>query len=245
MQKLLLVYLNRIAMKFDQYTELRASGDGIISYGLFRRSSQLISLVEREISEGNLTKLRIVDFGCYDGAMMTKLSQRYSDICESAIGFDIFPHGQPEDIEEHKIRFIKWDLHQQMPYPLEDASQNLLIAAAFFKHHRSPEKFLRECDRILSKDGVLIMLDPRSWVVRIGFLFKYFIKKDNPNLWDKSSVEDLIAKCGLENSLEISRYEPYWVAPNKKLFDIGLENLMPGFLKRFLALHQSIVIKKR
>jgi len=231
-------------MKFDQYTELRASGEGIISYGLFRRSSQLMSLVEREIHENHLDKLRIVDFGCYDGAMMKKFSQQHSDVYENAIGFDLFPHGEPEDLEQHKIHFIKWDLQQKFPYPLEDESQNLLIASAFFKHHHAPEKFLHECNRILSKDGVLIMLDPRCWVVRIGFLFKYFIKKDNPNLWHKSSVENLIASCGLEKSLQISRYEPYWVAPNKKIFDTGFENILPGFLKRFLALHQSIVIKK-
>lgn len=231
-------------MKFDQYTELRSVGEGIIGYGLSRRTSQLLKLVDRFVAEDGVEALKVIDFGCYDGAMMAKLANRYKSIFTKAVGLDIFPHGVPEDELHGAIRFIKLDLWKEIPYPLEDGDYNLLVASAFFKHHRSPEPFLKECFRLLQKHGVLIMLDPCPWVVQVGMKFKYFVKEDNPNPWSKRSVEVMIENTGLKDNFVICDYERYWVAPNKKLFDLGIESWIPNFLIRRFGLHQSIVIKK-
>lgn len=231
-------------MKFDQYDVLRSNGSGIISYGLFRRSTQLLKLVDKEIQDNHITDLRMADFGCYDGAMMKSLSERHREIYDYAIGLDLFPHGKPSDIVENQIRFLQRDLWKEIPYPLADNSFNLLIASAFFKHHRDPKSFLQECCRVLTKDGILIMLDPCPWVVKIGFALNYFIAEDNPNLWNRTIVENLLKTAGLENLLFISSYERYWVAPNKRLYSLGLENFVPDFLINRIGLHQSIIIRK-
>lgn len=231
-------------MKFNQYNELRSVDEGIIGYGLSRRTSQLLKLVDRFVAEDNVEALKVIDFGCYDGAMMLKLANRHESIFTKAVGLDLFPHGVPEDNLHGAIRFIKRDLWKEIPYPLEAGEYNLLVASAFFKHHRSPEPFLKECYRLLQKNGILIMLDPCPWVVQIGMIFEYFVKEDNPNLWSKHRVAKMIENAGLKDRFVICGYERYWLAPNKKLFDLGLESWTPNFLVQRFGLHQSIVIKK-
>lgn len=231
-------------MKFNQYAELRSANDGIIAYGLQRRSSQLLKLVDQTICENNIESLKIVDFGCYDGAMMTKLADHYQHIFSEAVGLDVFPHGIPDDGKQDKIKFVKKDLWQEAPYLLEAGYYNLLVASAFFKHHRTPDYFLTECHRLLQKNGVLIMLDPCPWVVQIGMRLKYFIKKDNPNIWNRKSVTTMLRKAGLQNNFVISQYERYWVAPNRAVYDLGVESWVPDTLIQHLGFHQSMVIRK-
>jgi len=230
-------------MKFDQYAALRSDNDGIIGYGLSRRTSQLLKLVDQVIVK-DIKSLKVIDFGCYDGAMALKLANRNKDIFTEAVGMDIFPHGIPDDEKQGAIKFIKRDLWKEIPYPLEAEHYNLLIASAFFKHHRAPERFLQECHRLLDKGGFLIMLDPCSWVVQVGMVLKYFIREDNSNVWNKKSVAAMLNKTGLQDSFEISNYERYWIAPNKKLYDIGIESIVPNFLIQIFGLHQSIILRK-
>jgi len=227
------------------YGALRQDEKSILGYGLLRRTLQLQKLVAQAIKLCNLSRMRIVDFGCSDGAMLKSLAESHHGEVEAAVGFDKFPNGLPENERALRLRFEKVDLYRAYPYPLADNTHNVLIASSFFKHHPDPLRFLGECHRILEPGGVLILLEPCPWVVRIGIRLKYFRKESNRNIWSYRRLATLLRESGLRGEFTEVMRQKYWVAPNHFFYKAGLERVVPSFLVERIGLHQSIILAKQ
>jgi len=63
-----------------------------------------------------------------------------------------------------------------------DSSFDVALALAFVKHSSTPAQFLIDAYRVLRPGDVLILLDPGSWVVQLGFCVGKFEKLDNPDI---------------------------------------------------------------
>jgi len=195
------------------------------------------------INLGEIKKARVVDFGCSDGHMIKQLNASFHERIDTIKGVDIFPHGKPESDDEN-VEYITVDLYREFPFPFQDESQDIMIHSAFFKHHPRPLEMLSECHRILNKGGFVVMLDPSMWVVRVGFILKYFDREYTTNPWSYKSVNKMIIALGLQNEMKIILYEKYWIAPNSFLFKLGIEKIIPNWFIQIFGLHQSIIIRK-
>jgi len=203
----------------------------------------LKSIEHRDFS-ANRRKFDVVDFGCADGTMLEAIAVQMAERFGSGLGLDVFRSGIPSANIELNINFKAIDLFKQFPYPIEESSRDIAIASAFLKHHPSPVKFLVEVDRILRPGGLLLLLDPRPFVVRIGQRFGRFNPSYNPSLWSKVSIELMLNTSKLDSNLRVVEYWRYWVAPTYFLYRAGLERVMPKFLKNTLSLHQCLVLQK-
>jgi len=231
-------------LRFSEYTQLREKRRGIYFYGLYRRLEQIKKLIDQLLHQGENEFLNIVDFGCADNLTLDYLLSIFGDKIQNGIGLDIFPNGKPPQTEQEKISFIKIDLFKDFPYPLEDCSFNVAICSAFFKHHPFPERFMSEVWRILQGGGYVIILDPSPWVMAIGMKLKYFEGRYSPNVWNRNLVSLSGSKKGMEYKFEEILYERYWIAPNRFLYNCGMEKLFSRRLVQYFGLHQSLLLKK-
>jgi len=231
-------------MDYSKYPDLRANNNTLVGYGLQRRLRQIEGLLRVILDLGKLKDLRVLDFGCADDITLKYLLSKFGKIFEKGLGIDIFPFGVPNNMDSEGLRFFKLDLFNKFPYPFSDSSCNIVISSAFFKHHPNPKLFLNEIWRILEEEGYLLLLDPCPWVIKVGIWLKYFEKRYCPNIWDKNSIKLNVHEGNLNYRFKEIFYEKYWVAPNKFLFDLGVENLFPNKIINIFGLHQSLVLRK-
>jgi SAM-dependent methyltransferase len=230
-----------MSYKEHQYAELRNSRDSIFSYGLSRRLRMVSELFRTYCRETR--NLQVVDFGCADGAMLIHLLKTFDGQIEKALGIDVFDHGIPDSVDA-RLTYQTVHLFREFPYPIDNDSQHLMIGSAFFKHNPSPLPFLSECHRGLRPGGYLMLLDPRPLVIQFGILVGYFDRKYNPNPWNQGSLHGLLTKSGLSKAIKVVHYGRYWLAPTRRLYELGFENWIPGGVTNALGLHQAAVLQK-
>jgi SAM-dependent methyltransferase len=221
-----------------RYLKERLDKKSPFGYGLTRRITMVLSVFDRHHLSGD-----IVDFGCGDSMMLDAVADHLESRCTSGLGVDVFPMGVPADQPHRKMRFRRIDLSTEYPFQIDDESFDVAIASAFLKHHPEPARFLAEVYRILRAGGHLVLLDPRPLVVNIGMRFGRFGANSNPSVWSKRTIEALISDRQL--GFWIQDYERYWIAPNHRLFELGLETLFPDWIKKVAGLHQCLLLQRR
>ena len=224
-----------------EYLSKRRDVTTSFGYGLSRRTQMALEAVERFAPAAGT--LRAVDFGCADGAMLNALAQRLGARFEGGTGLDVFRSGVPDDDPVTRIVYRESNLFRDYPFPLEAGAFDIAIASAFIKHHPDPARFLSEVARCLGNGGIAVLMDPRPFVVKIGFRFSRFNPAYNPSLWSRNSVQSLLADHPTIG-LTMLDYRRYWIAPTYSIYRLGVEKAMPSFLRNAIALHQCMVLVK-
>jgi len=113
---------------------------------------------------------KILDVGCADGSFSLMLKKEFRFDC---YGFDI----AEESIELAKEKGIKAIIHNaEEIFPYEDSSYDLAFACEMIEHLLDTDFFLSEINRILKKDGIIILTTANlcSFTNRIRILFGKF-----------------------------------------------------------------------
>ncbi len=223
-----------------RYLSLRTDPHSGFGYGLMRRTQMLLSAIDAHAPHTN--DLRVVDFGCADGAMLAAAAAHLGGRFSSGLGLDVFRAGIPTGIADNRIEFVTADLFKHYPFPIPDASIDIVIASAFFKHHPEPIKFLREVTRVLKPGGLVVLMDPRPFVVRIGCRIGRFNPEYNPNIWSLNTIAGFLQQNSL--GLKVNSFKRYWIAPTAASYSWGIEKLIPDFIGQSIALHQCLTMFK-
>ncbi len=227
----------------SDYTRKRKQGENIFSYGLLRRTEEIKKHVSAYIEQSN-SGINIVDLGCSDGLMMESIYEEFGQNISKYTGLEGTMETEAYTSPSGLV-FKKTDLFRNFPYPFESGTQDVVYAAAFYKHNPYPEKFLPELIRITKSGGIIIITDPCRWVVNLGAVLGYFEKKYCPNIWTKKKTNNQLSQAGLNNKISQIKYEKYWVSPSKTLYRTGIEKLFPDVLVSFVGLHQALIIRKK
>lgn len=125
---------------------------------------------------------KLLDAPCGAGAMVASLEQQGFD----AWGTDVEPDAQALLGE----RFRTADLNQSLPWP--DASFDVLFSIEGIEHLESRFSFLREANRVLKAQGLLVITTPNTVSLRsrVRFFGSSFFHKD-PRPLNESSRHPL------------------------------------------------------
>lgn len=110
---------------------------------------------------------RILDAGCGDGGLAKFMQDALGT---SAYGIDISKKGI-EIANKKGVKAKVCDLSTEIPF--ENNYFDLIIANELIEHLADPDKFLKECRRVLKKDGIILIATPNLsfWLNRLLFLF--------------------------------------------------------------------------
>jgi SAM-dependent methyltransferase len=111
-------------------------------------------------------KLNVLDVGCGDGTV-----SRLFLAIGKVFGVDIVPEFVDRAIEKGIEAKVADVIKDGLPFP--DEGMDVIHAGAFIEHLYDPEFFLRECHRVLTDTGILILSTPNiaSLTSRLRMLF--------------------------------------------------------------------------
>src|SRR5581483_817052 len=152
-------------MKVSEYYETDRYKDVFIKDRLAYYSERLKAfseiLGERKFST-------VLDAGCGDGGLLKEMQKKWEF---DAYGLDISKNGT-DRAKKNGIKAKVADLSKKFPFN-DEIKFDLIIANELIEHLNDPDLFLRECNRVLARDGLLIIGTPNLnfWLNRILFLF--------------------------------------------------------------------------
>ncbi len=140
---------------------------------------------------------RVLDLGCGTGFFLAELEQRRP----GAVGLDI-SHAMLLVSEQYVpgARLITADAEK---LPFKDGSFDTVFCKGSLHHTRDHVRFLENCRRALSRDGVLVMSEPcnDNFVIRFA---RYLLYRFSPHFdlgdqgFTKNGLLDLYRRAGFE-----------------------------------------------
>lgn len=143
---------------------------------------------------------KFIDLGCKDGYLLDKAK---------ALGFEVYGVDKEENIVDelntqgYKVK--KANLNKELPYP--DNFFDIVSCQQVIEHLTDPEQLIKECYRILKKDGILILSTPNlaSFGSRLRLLVGLYPLQLGPcNKWHFGNHYRLFTlptlKCVLERN---------------------------------------------
>ena len=169
---------------------------------------------------------KVLDLGCEDGTLHELI---YG---ENIYGLDI-------RVKKHREKVQQGDAQN---IPFKDDSFDSIIAGELIEHLPDPDKFLRECRRILRSNGIVIISTPnkKSWVNRI---LKSSFHHGHVSLFDLSGIKRTVSKYFEIEDFFCLPYDSVssWGSKHKRLY--WLRKLVHYFIPQ--SLQEDIIILGR
>ncbi|KAI1280553.1 putative methyltransferase [Halotydeus destructor] len=172
-------------------------------------SSLIQSLIQYVRSGKSSTKLQVaVDTGCGTGQCTSLLSPHF----EQVYGFDVSPEQVNQAVALNVHPNVQYSVSPAEVVPLPDGHVDLITSCQAF-HWYDQDKFFREANRALKKNGVLALLTYKvPWVYL-------------PDSEDKmAGLHDLIKKAYEHNHIK-----HHWAAVERQLVDSGYATVTVPF----------------
>ena len=143
----------------------RRSSSPLLAYGLRRRTETVADLLSKinSIEYG-----RVLDVGTADGAMIEAIQPRFPKA--SFVGLER-DRRLCEVACSRGVRAIQGDVRS---LPFREGEIDVVVMSATLKHVRGYEQALRECARILTVGGHLVVLDPTPLGIWMGVRMGHF-----------------------------------------------------------------------
>ena len=172
----------------------------------------------------NLKKLKIQKDFCIEGNVLDiGFAQSPNQFLKDVTGLDIL---LPAEIPENYKKVIKCDLNKEKIPFLDEEFANV-IAGDVIEHLENPSSFLREVNRILKKDGRLILSTPQAndwWTTLHNWFFRSMINDpdsgEHLQNWTFLDMIRLLKKSGFK----VEKIEGYYMHFPKINFKIRVKN---------------------
>jgi 2-polyprenyl-3-methyl-5-hydroxy-6-metoxy-1,4-benzoquinol methylase len=176
----------------------------------------VFNLVRQHLSAGS----HALDLGAGEGAFSRRLVASGYEV--TAVDFSDEFWRAPEI----PLRFANFDREFSETVGPDKEKFDAVIAIEIIEHLENPFMFLRECAKLLKKDGLLFLTSPNVESITSRFLFLYtgYLHAFTPDHTLRPAHLTPIFKWKLDLALEEAGFEYVWTGYNRQSFYIG-ENL--------------------
>ncbi len=170
---------------------------------------------------------RILDAGCGAGPALRFLKTRGfipfgSDLIE-------YPLQQARQLIPD-ARLVQCNSDNALPFCNE--SFDVIFMSEVIEHVGSPEFTLRECLRVLRKNGALAMTTPNLWDARrvyypaLGKIWSGDADATHQTLFNPQTMRDVLARAGFQNMRVRAGFKPLrWISSRKFNFRFAVPGL--------------------
>ncbi|MDH5720416.1 MAG: class I SAM-dependent methyltransferase [Spirochaetia bacterium] len=149
-----------------------------VSYRIWKK------LLKKNTKYTRHDSVKILEAGCGSGALILSLKKWYKN-SKIIIG-DLEINSTVKDkeiIENHKL--LQFDAHR---LPFADKSFNIIFSLQVLEHLREPEKFISECKRLLTDEGIVILSTPNIESIGAKIMKKRWVGFDVEHISLKSAL---------------------------------------------------------
>lgn len=145
-----------------------------------------------DLNEGDV----VLDVACGNGTLLGELSKKAKI---QANGIDI----SENMIDSAKMRYPDMNFEVKPCCPLEwsDGSIDVITVCCAFHHFENPQEFVKECKRVLKKNGTVYIADPNfGTIVRLiaNIFWLPFSKSGDVRVYSKKELEKIFYNCGFK-----------------------------------------------
>lgn len=145
-----------------------------------------------DLNEGDV----VLDVACGNGTLLGELSKKAKI---QANGIDI----SENMIDSAKMRYPDMNFEVKPCCPLEwsDESIDVITVCCAFHHFENPQEFVKECKRVLKKNGAVYIADPNfGTIVRLiaNIFWLPFSKSGDVRVYSKKELEKIFYNCGFK-----------------------------------------------
>lgn len=180
----------------------------------YERWGEFVARTESEIPrrkatiglvEGGL----LLEIGCAEGFMTAELTKKSSQVVASDIGLSYLKRAKANVPDAH---FSRLDIHN---IPFEENTFDYVICAEVLEHVLSPYRALNEINRVLKKDGFLVLSVPNNMIFQR--IIAHILKMRRPltgftsahiNFYDTGSLLQLLEMTGFTANIVTTHYVP-------------------------------------
>ncbi|MDP3973629.1 MAG: class I SAM-dependent methyltransferase [Candidatus Daviesbacteria bacterium] len=208
--------------------------------------------LEELIGQKSTILVKILDIGVGDGIYEAILDERIRKKCE-IYGIDI-SEGQLKRAKRFLKEVKEVDLNtEKIPYP--ENSFDIVIASEILEHVFYPEKILQEAERVLKKEGYMLITIPNSACLQLRMailltghstLLNYPTNREHIRFFTSNDIKKMISSklevikvLGLSSFL-LDKWNFFIRIPIPRIIQITGNRFLPS-----LALGNMIIIKKK
>jgi ubiquinone/menaquinone biosynthesis C-methylase UbiE len=140
----------------------------LTKYRLRRRIEKVVEMVQKY--KNGKDDLKVLDIGAADGTMLYILKQKFD--LSSAVGIEpnegLISAKVSNDIE------LVHGCGENLPF--KDSSFDIVIISATIEHVKDPQLVIKETYRVLSKNGLVIIITVVPWLDKLAEKFHIFPK---------------------------------------------------------------------
>lgn len=157
-----------------------------------------LNAVARLIKEKNTYPKKILDVGCASGWFLSRVHKRYPKA--DCSGIDVYKKAVEYGKKEYpKLRLFYADGHKM---PFENNFFDVVICTEVLEHVVSPEKVLKEIERVLTKDGIaIIQMDTGNFLFKAAWYWWTNLRRgvwrdSHIHAFDAAKLEKMIKNNG-------------------------------------------------
>lgn len=144
---------------------------------------------------------RILEVGCNLGQMTFPLAEKGFEI----VGFDLSQNAVEKAnarVKHYRLRNIHFEVQDAEQYKgHKDESFDAVFSFSAFRYFPNPDKALQEANRVLKKQGVIVIDFPNKYCPWFNIIKKAaFIKPHiHDNLYSENQIKIMMRKAGFNN----------------------------------------------
>lgn len=219
------------------------------NYSMWKNHKLRIEIIVKFVTEAfsisnkNIDDFKIIDIGGNTGVISKILQDKGFNVTVADISKEAL-----NNCKKKKLKTVQFDFNDV--FPIKNNTYDLIIAGEVIEHILDVELFLNECNRILRKNGYIVVSTPNlaTFKDRIGFLFGKMPRQINPHHEYLKLHIRHFNYSSLKKSLNISKFNlvkfksNYFTLKNfngKPIFIRSLAILFPKLSSSLIMLGQK------
>jgi len=204
---------------------------GALRYRLKRRANEILTAIKKY--EGTRVG-DLLDVGCADGLMLEVFDQKLD--VSSCVGIDL----SYELLKANPTATARFVQGNALDLPFRDRRFDLVVASAVIEHVSDAQKMLKECRRVLRKNGLCVLTSPVPFWESVATRVGHLKRGDHYKTFNLSELELLFLSSGFE-VLDTYRF---MISPMGFPFEAKIEYIANLLMTDFLKLNQIVVGRK-
>jgi ubiquinone/menaquinone biosynthesis C-methylase UbiE len=202
-----------------------------LGYRLQRRTHEVIRAINTYSPKHPLD---IIDLGSADGLMLSSVQDRFPSA--KCIGIE-YSRELIETMSDRRIMVLQGDIHY---LPILDNSFDVAIATAVIEHSENPKKMLGESQRIIRKNGILILTSPDPFWEWFATTIGHLQTEQHHKVMNLRELSGLLQATGYT----ILDQKKFMLSPVGLPFECSIEDVIRHIGLHFLFANQLIVGQK-
>ncbi|HUV42939.1 MAG TPA: class I SAM-dependent methyltransferase [Patescibacteria group bacterium] len=216
-------------LKLDYH--LKRKNKKAFAYRFQRRTKEVLKAIQKYQPKPN----NILDLGTADGLMLSQIKDHFPK--SNCLGIEY----SQELIKTNQDKRIKIIQGNVLKLPFQKPQFEVIIAAAIIEHLNQPQKLIRESQRVLKKNGILILTTPDPFWEKTATLVGHLKKESHYSTLDLRELTKILKKQGFQ----ILEKKKFMFSPIGFPREEAIEKILRLFSLNALMANQLIIAKKK